>query len=99
LHSVAFGNTVVLKPAEQSPMSSHRLGLLALEAGIPPGVLNVVHGFGSGGAGEVLTTHRAVDLLTFTGESNTERVIAAAAAPTLKKFSFELGTDRIHRGQ
>jgi aminomuconate-semialdehyde/2-hydroxymuconate-6-semialdehyde dehydrogenase len=89
--ALAFGNTVVLKPAEQSPTSSHRLGLLALEAGIPPGVLNVVHGFGPGGVGEALTTHRAVDLVTFTGESNTGRVIAAAAAPTLKKLSFELG--------
>jgi len=89
--ALAFGNTVVLKPAEQSPASCHRLGLLALEADIPPGVLNVVNGFGPAGVGEALTTHEAVDLVTFTGESNTGRTIAAAAAPTLKKLSFELG--------
>ncbi len=89
--ALAFGNTVVLKPAEQSPASCHRLGVLALEADIPPGVLNVVSGFGPAGVGEALTTHEAVDLVTFTGESNTGRTIAAAAAPTLKKLSFELG--------
>ena len=53
--ALAFGNTVVLKPAEQSPLTAARLGELALEAGLPPGVLNVVHGFGPDGAGEALT--------------------------------------------
>ena len=53
--ALAFGNTVVLKPAEQSPMTASRLGELALEAGLPPGVLNVVHGFGPEEVGEALT--------------------------------------------
>jgi len=89
--ALAFGNTVVLKPAEQSPASCHRLGLLALEAGIPPGVLNVVQGFGPGEAGEALTRHPEVDRITFTGESATGRTIAAVAAVDLKHVSFELG--------
>jgi aminomuconate-semialdehyde/2-hydroxymuconate-6-semialdehyde dehydrogenase len=79
--ALAFGNTVVLKPAEQSPASCHRLGLLAGQAGLPPGTLNVVQGFGPGEA----------DLITFTGESATGRAILAAGAPTLKRVSFELG--------
>ncbi|MGE0881011.1 MAG: aldehyde dehydrogenase [Acidimicrobiia bacterium] len=89
--ALAFGNTVVLKPAEQTPASCTRLGELAIEAGIPNGVLNVLHGFGPGEAGEGLTTHRDVDLVTFTGESNTGRAIMAAASPTLKRVSFEMG--------
>jgi len=89
--ALAFGNTVVLKPAEQAPSSCALLGTLALEAGLPPGVLNVVHGFGPGEVGEGLTTHQAVDLVTFTGESATGRAIMAAAAQTLKRVSFELG--------
>jgi aminomuconate-semialdehyde/2-hydroxymuconate-6-semialdehyde dehydrogenase len=89
--ALAFGNTVVLKPAEQAPASCTRLAELALEAGLPPGVLNVVHGFGPGEAGEALTRHPGVDLVTFTGESATGRAIMGAAAPTLKRLSFELG--------
>jgi aminomuconate-semialdehyde/2-hydroxymuconate-6-semialdehyde dehydrogenase len=89
--ALAFGNTVVLKPAEQAPASCARLGLLALEAGLPPGVLNVLQGFGPGEAGQALTEHPDVDLVTFTGESATGRRILAAGAPTLKRVSFELG--------
>jgi aminomuconate-semialdehyde/2-hydroxymuconate-6-semialdehyde dehydrogenase len=89
--ALAFGNTVVLKPAEQAPASCHRLGLLAAEAGLPPGVLNVVQGFGPGEAGQALTEHPGVDLVTFTGESATGRAILAAGAATLKRVSFELG--------
>lgn len=89
--ALAFGNTVVLKPAEQTPASCTRLAELALEAGIPKGVLNVVHGFGPGEAGEGLTTHEGVDLVTFTGESNTGRAIMKAVSPTLKRVSFEMG--------
>lgn len=89
--ALAFGNTVVLKPAEQSPASCHRMAMLALEAGMPPGVLNVVQGFGPGLVGEALTRHPDVDLVTFTGESATGRAILAAGAATLKRVSFELG--------
>ena len=89
--ALAFGNTVVLKPAEQAPGTCSRLGELAIEAGLPPGVLNVVNGFGPGEAGEGLTTSPLVDLVTFTGESDTGRRIMAAAAPTLKRLSFEMG--------
>ncbi|MEZ5218575.1 MAG: aldehyde dehydrogenase [Ilumatobacteraceae bacterium] len=89
--ALAFGNTVVLKPAEQTPASCTRIAELALEAGIPPGVFNVVHGFGPGEAGEGLTTHDGVDLVTFTGESNTGRAIMKAVSPTLKRVSFEMG--------
>jgi aminomuconate-semialdehyde/2-hydroxymuconate-6-semialdehyde dehydrogenase len=89
--ALAFGNTVVLKPAEQSPGTCTRLGELAIEAGLPPGVLNVVNGFGPGEAGEGLTTSPLVDLVTFTGESNTGRRIMNAASATLKRVSFELG--------
>lgn len=89
--ALAFGNTVVVKPAEQSPLSAARLGELALEAGLPPGVLNVVHGFGPGAVGEALTRDPRVDRITFTGESATGRAIMAAAAPNLTPVSFELG--------
>ena len=89
--ALAFGNTVVLKAAEQAPGTCTRLGELAIEAGLPNGVLNVVNGFGPGEAGEGLTTSPEVDLVTFTGESNTGRKIMAAAAQTLKRLSFEMG--------
>jgi aminomuconate-semialdehyde/2-hydroxymuconate-6-semialdehyde dehydrogenase len=89
--ALAFGNTVVLKPAEQSPMTAALLAQAFADAGMPPGVFNVVQGFGPGEAGERLTEHPGVDLITFTGESATGRVIMAKAAPTLKRCSFELG--------
>lgn len=89
--ALAWGNTVVLKPAEDSPASATILARLALEAGIPPGVLNVLHGFGPDSAGEALTTDRRVDRITFTGESATGRVITEAAARNLTPVSLELG--------
>ncbi|MGP4029391.1 aldehyde dehydrogenase [Actinomadura sp. 3N407] len=89
--ALAWGNTVVLKPAEQTPASASLLARLALEAGMPPGVLNVVHGYGPGSAGEALTRDPRVDRITFTGESSTGRAIAAAAAANLTPVSFELG--------
>lgn len=89
--ALAFGNTVVLKPAEQTPTTVSRLGQLALEAGLPDGVLNVVHGFGPGEIGEALTTDPRVDRITFTGASATGRSIMAAAAQGLTPVSFELG--------
>ncbi|PWU55468.1 5-carboxymethyl-2-hydroxymuconate semialdehyde dehydrogenase [Micromonospora globispora] len=89
--ALAWGNTVVLKPAEDTPASATILARLALEAGIPPGVFNVVHGFGPDSAGAALTAHPDVDRITFTGESATGRIISAAAAKNLTPVSLELG--------
>ncbi|WP_063038599.1 aldehyde dehydrogenase [Nocardia grenadensis] len=89
--ALAWGNTVVLKPAEDTPHSATILARLAHEAGMPPGVLNVVHGFGPDSVGEALTTDARVDRITFTGESNTGRAIARAAAGNLTPVSLELG--------
>jgi aminomuconate-semialdehyde/2-hydroxymuconate-6-semialdehyde dehydrogenase len=89
--ALAWGNCVVLKPAEDTPCSAHMLGVLALEAGIPPGVFNVVQGYGPESAGQALTEDPHVDRITFTGESATGRVIARAAAANLTPVSLELG--------
>jgi aminomuconate-semialdehyde/2-hydroxymuconate-6-semialdehyde dehydrogenase len=89
--ALAFGNTVVLKPAELTPIGTWRLAQLAHAAGIPPGVINVIHGFGPDSAGALLTKHPDVKLISFTGETTTGTIIMAAAAPTLKRVSFELG--------
>ncbi len=89
--ALAFGCTVVAKPAEQSPITASLLAEICRDVGMPPGVFNVVHGYGPESAGEALTTHPDVDAITFTGESNTGRAIMAAAAPTMKKLSFEMG--------
>jgi 5-carboxymethyl-2-hydroxymuconic-semialdehyde dehydrogenase len=85
---MAFGNTAVLKMSELSPLSAARLGELAMEAGIPAGVLNVVHGFGKE-AGEPLCAHPDVRAISFTGSTATGNRIVKAAG--LKKFSMELG--------
>src|ERR1700681_2641567 len=86
--ALAFGNTAVLKMSELSPLSAARLGDLALEAGIPAGVLNIVHGFGAE-AGEPLCRHPGVRAISFTGSTVTGNRIVKAAG--LKKFSMELG--------
>src|SRR5664279_1494861 len=85
---LALGNTAVLKMSELSPLSAARLGALALEAGIPAGVLNVVHGYG-GEAGDALVSHADVRAISFTGSTLTGNRIVQAAG--LKKFSMELG--------
>lgn len=85
---LAFGNTAVLKMSELSPLTAARLGELALEAGIPPGVLNLVHGYGRD-AGEPLVAHPDVRAVSFTGSTATGNRIVQAAG--LKKFSMELG--------
>jgi aldehyde dehydrogenase (NAD+) len=87
--ALACGCTVVLKPAEQSPLSALRLGELALEAGIPEGVVNIVTGFGETGA--ALVEHPDVDKIAFTGSPEVGRIIVRASAGTLKKVSLELG--------
>lgn len=88
---LAAGNTTVMKPAEQTPMTATRLVEICKEAGVPDGVVNLVHGFGVNSAGAALTEHPDVDAITFTGETKTGTAIMRAAAPTLKKISFELG--------
>ena len=88
--ALAAGNTVVLKPAEQTPLSALRLGELALEAGFPPGVINIVPGFGET-AGARLVKHPQVDKIAFTGEHITAQTIMRDASDTLKRLSFELG--------
>jgi 5-carboxymethyl-2-hydroxymuconic-semialdehyde dehydrogenase len=85
---LAFGNTAVLKMSELSPLTAHRLGELAMEAGIPAGVLNIVHGTGAA-AGEPLVRHPDVRAISFTGSTVTGNRIVQASG--LKKFSMELG--------
>ncbi len=89
--ALAWGNTVVLKPAEDTPTSATILARLAADAGIPEGVLNVVHGYGPASVGEALTTDPRVDRITFTGETGTGRIISRAAADNLTPVSLELG--------
>ena len=85
---LAFGNTAVLKMSELSPITASRLGALALEAGVPPGVLNVVHGYGRT-AGEALVKHPDVRAISFTGSTATGNRIVQASG--VRKFSMELG--------
>ena len=88
--ALAAGNAVVAKPSEVTPLSATMLGELALEIGLPPGVLNIVHGRGAE-AGEALVAHPAVRAISFTGSTAVGRRIATLAAPQLKKVSLELG--------
>lgn len=88
--ALAAGNTVVLKPAEQTPLSALYLADLALEVGFPPGVLNVIPGYGRE-AGAALAAHPGVDKVGFTGSTETGRRIVEASAGNLKKVSLELG--------
>jgi 5-carboxymethyl-2-hydroxymuconic-semialdehyde dehydrogenase len=88
--ALAAGNTVVLKPAEWSPLTATVLAEVIEAAGVPAGAFNVVHGFGET-AGAPLSAHPDVDLICFTGETATGRLILAAGAPTLKRASIELG--------
>jgi aldehyde dehydrogenase (NAD+) len=88
--ALAAGCTAILKPAEQTPLTALRAGELALEAGIPPGVLNIVPGFGPT-AGAALVKHPGVEKIAFTGEYKTAQIIQQATAGTMKRLSFELG--------
>jgi phenylacetaldehyde dehydrogenase len=88
--ALASGCTVVLKPAEQTPLSALRLAELVCEAGYPPGVVNVVPGFGET-AGAALAAHPGVDKVAFTGSTEVGKLIVQAAAGNLKKVSLELG--------
>jgi aldehyde dehydrogenase (NAD+) len=88
--ALATGCTVVLKPAEEAPLTSLRLGELCLEAGVPPGVVNVVPGYGET-AGAALASHPDVDKVAFTGSHLTGQKIVQASAGNLKRVSLELG--------
>jgi len=88
--AIAAGNTCVAKPSELTPLTAHRLAELSLEAGIPPGVINIVHGLGTK-AGAALCEHPGVPAISFTGGTATGTKVAAMAAPLFKKLSLELG--------
>ncbi|MBI4512938.1 MAG: aldehyde dehydrogenase family protein [Gemmatimonadetes bacterium] len=88
--ALACGNTVILKPAEETPLSTLRLAALAREAGFPPGVWNVVPGYGEV-TGAALVRHPGVDKIAFTGSTETGRIIMREAAATLKNVQLELG--------
>jgi phenylacetaldehyde dehydrogenase len=88
--ALAVGCTVVLKPAEQTPLSALRLGELVMEAGFPDGVVNIVPGFGET-AGAALAAHADVDKIAFTGSTEVGKLILNAASGNLKKISLELG--------
>jgi (Z)-2-((N-methylformamido)methylene)-5-hydroxybutyrolactone dehydrogenase len=94
--ALATGCTVVLKPAEQTPVTSLELGKLFEQAGFPPGVVNIVPGWGKGGAGERLVAHPDVNKIAFTGEGLTAKTILRTGADTLKRFTFELGGKAPH---
>lgn len=89
--ALACGNTVVVKPSEETPLTTTLLGEVMNTVGVPKGVFNVIHGFGPGSAGELLTRHRGVDAITFTGETGTGTAIMKAAAEGIRDVSFELG--------
>ncbi len=89
--ALAAGNCVVLKPAEQTPLSALRIGELALEAGFPDGVINIITGFGADSAGEAISHHMDIDKVAFTGEDKTGKLIVQASTSNLKRFSLELG--------
>jgi acyl-CoA reductase-like NAD-dependent aldehyde dehydrogenase len=88
--ALACGNTLVLKPAEQTPLTALRLGELLLEAGIPPGVVNIVPGFGET-AGRAIVKHPLIDKIAFTGSTEVGKEIQREAAGSLKRVSLELG--------
>ncbi len=88
--AIACGNTVVLKPAEQTPLSTVRFGELLLEADLPPGVVNIVTGFGET-AGAAIAAHRGIDKVAFTGSTQVGKKILAASIGNLKRVTLELG--------
>lgn len=89
--ALACGNTVILKPAEQTPLTALRIGELAMECGFPEGVINIITGFGADSAGSALANHMDVDKIAFTGEDKTGREILKASLGNLKRVSLELG--------
>lgn len=88
---LGMGNTAVIKPAEWTPMTATVLMEILTEAGVPDGVVNLVHGFGPNSAGAAISEHPDVDAISFIGEPGTGSAIMKSAADTLKKLSYELG--------
>ena len=88
--ALASGNVVILKPASQTPLTAIALGEIAVEVGLPPGVLNVITGPGSS-VGQAIVEHPGIDKIAFTGDTSTGKGIMRAAADTLKKITLELG--------
>ena len=88
--ALACGNTVILKPASQTPLTALALGEIAVEIGLPPGVLNVITGPGSK-VGQALVEHPGIDKIAFTGDTSTGKAIMRSAADTLKRITLELG--------
>jgi len=88
--ALACGNTVILKPASQTPLTAIALGEIAVEVGLPPGVLNVITGPGST-VGQAIVEHPGIDKIAFTGDTSTGKAIMRSAAETLKKITLELG--------
>jgi aminomuconate-semialdehyde/2-hydroxymuconate-6-semialdehyde dehydrogenase len=88
--ALAAGNCVIAKPSELAPVSAGLFAELCIEAGLPPGVLNILHGRGSG-IGQAIVEHPQVGAISFTGGTRTGAAVAQAAAPTFKKLSLELG--------
>ena len=89
--ALLVGCTVVLKPSEEAPLSALLFGQMIDAAGFPPGVFNLVNGYGRGHAGEWLSSHPGVDMVSFTGSTRAGREVSASAAPTLKRVSLEMG--------
>jgi aldehyde dehydrogenase (NAD+) len=88
--ALACGNTVILKPASQTPLTALALGEIAVEVGLPAGVLNIITGPGSK-VGQALVEHPGIDKIAFTGDTSTGKAIMRSAADTLKKITLELG--------
>jgi len=89
--ALACGNTVIVKPSEETPLTTTLLGEVMNKVGVPNGVFNVVHGFGPDSAGAFLTAHEGVDAITFTGETRTGEIIMKSAAVGLRHVSMECG--------
>ncbi|HKM65670.1 MAG TPA: aldehyde dehydrogenase family protein [Candidatus Acidoferrum sp.] len=92
--ALVCGNTLVIKPAEDTPLSTYHLIKILAEAGLPPGVVNLIGGDGPG-AGAPLTKHADVPVISFTGSTSTGRIIAETCAPTFKHYSLEMGGKNI----
>jgi aldehyde dehydrogenase (NAD+) len=88
--ALACGNTVIMKPAEQTPLTALRVAELAIEVGFPPGVINILNGFGET-TGHAMVIHPGIDKIAFTGHVDTAKIIQKNAADTLKRTTFELG--------